>query len=155
MQNHELVARLEEKLEVLLQPKGLEVVDVQYLSFEGSMVLRIFIDNPETGVDLQTCERTSRVISEWLDINDPIPGDSYLLEVSSPGIDRILKKDRDFKRFEGSQVKVKLKQKIDGQRNLKGILVGYDPESITIMVDDKSWQLPRAQIAYTRLDPEI
>lgn len=155
MQVRELTARLEEDLEVLLQGMGLEVVDVQYLSVEGSMVLRVFIDNPEKGVDLNTCEAASRTISKWLDLKDPIPGGSYLLEVSSPGIDRILKKDRDFERFKGSKVKVKMKQKFEGQRHIQGELTGYDQESIMVKAEDKEWILPRNGIAHTRLDPEF
>jgi len=155
LQNQEITARLEVDLEELLQPQGLEVVDVQYLSVEGSMVLRVFIDHPDLGVDIKTCERASRAISEWLDVNDPIPVGGYLLEVSSPGLDRILKKDRDFARFIGSVVKVKLQQKIDGQRNLSGKLVNYDSENIMLLALDKEWILPRDQIAHARLDPEL
>lgn len=155
MQNQEIAALLEENLEVLLQSLGLEVVDVQYLSYEGSMVLRVFVDNPELGVDLSTCERASRAISEWLDINDPIPGGGYLLEVSSPGLDRILKRDRDFNRFMGSEVKVKLKQKMSGQRNLVGKLTGFDTQDIVILVGEEEWKIPRTQIAHCRLEPEI
>ncbi|MGE5454532.1 MAG: ribosome maturation factor RimP [Methylocystaceae bacterium] len=154
MQNQEVAALLEEPLEVLLQTQGLEVVDIQYLSVEGSMVLRVFIDHPELGVNLNTCAQASRLISEWLDKKDPLPGGSYLLEVSSPGIDRVLKKDRDFERFMGSMVKVRLKQKVDGQRNLIGKLSAFDSENIFLLVDEKEWRLPR-EIAQVRLEPEL
>lgn len=154
MKNSELISRLEGDLEKLLAPSGVEVVDVQYLSAHGNMVLRVFIDVPGKSVDLNTCERVSRQISSWLDDKDPIDG-PYLLEVSSPGIDRILKKDRDFERFNGQKVKVQLKEKWNNKRNIIGMLAGYNENEILIDGEEQRMAIPRHIISKVRLMAEI
>lgn len=100
---------IEEAVEALLEPildaDGIELVDVEYVR-ERNWILRIFIDK-EGGVDLADCQSISEKASEILDEKDIIP-DNYMLEVSSPGLDRVLKKDKDFRRYAGSDVDVKL-----------------------------------------------
>lgn len=100
---------IEEAVEALLEPildaDGIEIVDVEYVR-ERNWILRIFIDK-EGGVDLADCQSISEKAGEILDEKDIIP-DNYMLEVSSPGLDRVLKKDKDFRRYAGSDVDVKL-----------------------------------------------
>lgn len=100
---------IEEAVEALLEPildaDGIELVDVEYVR-ERNWILRIFIDK-EGGVDLADCQSISEKAGEILDEKDIIP-DNYMLEVSSPGLDRVLKKDKDFRRYAGSDVDVKL-----------------------------------------------
>ena len=106
---------IEEAVEALLEPildaDGIELVDVEYVR-ERNWILRIFIDK-EGGVDLADCQSISEKAGEILDEKDIIP-DNYMLEVSSPGLDRVLKKDKDFRRYAGSDVDVKLSAHLEG-----------------------------------------
>lgn len=95
----------EDILDAALAADGIELVDVQYVR-ERNWILRLFIDK-EGGVDLSDCQRVSEKAGAILDEKDLIPG-NYLLEVSSPGVDRVIKKDKDFRRFAGEKVDVKL-----------------------------------------------
>lgn len=104
-------------LDPLLAEKGMELVDVEYVR-ERNWVLRLYIDK-EGGVDLSDCQAVSEAAGALLDEKDLIPG-NYLLEVSSPGVDRVIKKDRDFKRFAGQDVDVKLFAPLDaGKKETK------------------------------------
>ena len=104
--------------------EGLEVVEVEWRA-GGRGVLRIFIDKPE-GVTLADCENVSKQVSTILDVEDVVPGDSYSLEVSSPGLDRKLVKPSDYERFEGKKANIKLHAPRDGRGQFTGRLAGLD-----------------------------
>jgi ribosome maturation factor RimP len=144
----------EQKTEKLLEPiitkNNFELVDVEYVKEGGYWYLRVYIDK-DGGISVDDCEIISRALSDLLDQNDYIP-DAYILEVSSPGLGRQLKKEKDFARSIDQEVEVKLYKAINKQKELVGFLVSYDLEKITIELDDNStMDIPRANIALIRL----
>lgn len=153
MNRHEILQKVEPLLETELESRGIEVVDVQYKSQGGRWVLQVFIDTPE-GVDLDICQKTSELISGILDPQDIIPG-HYVLEVSSPGLDRVLKKPRDFARFKGREVRLKTHQAIAGRKKFKGILLGCADGCIIIEQDGHTIDIPEANLDQARLVPDI
>ncbi len=132
---------------------GYELVDVAFVKEYQRWVLRVFIDHPD-GIGLEDCEKVSKALSAVLDAGDPIPHE-YTLEVSSPGLDRPLKTDDDFQRFQGSTIKVKTFGPIEGRRNFKGSLVGMKDGNIIVSIEGEEKQIPRDQVASARLVPEF
>lgn len=112
---------------------GYELDEVEYVKEYGNMVLTLYIDS-ENGVTIDDCEKVSRAIDPILDENDPIE-EAYYLSVSSIGIDRPLKKDKDFERNMGKKLQVKLYASINKKKELLGVLTGYDEENFTINVE--------------------
>lgn len=112
---------------------GFELDEVEYIKEYGSMVLTLYIDSPN-GVTLDDCERVSRAVEPVLDENDPIE-EAYYLSVSSIGLDRPIKKDKDFQRNIGNKLQVKLYTPVNKKKELTGTLKGFDDESFTIAVD--------------------
>ena len=128
----------EQKTETLLEPiitrLGFELVDVEYVKEGGQWYLRAYIDKPG-GITVDDCEAVSREFSDILDEKDYIE-DSYIFEVSSPGLGRPLKKEKDFKRSLGEEVEVRTYRAIDHQKEFIGILDGYDKDTVTIAYED-------------------
>ncbi len=114
---------LEKKLEPLFENSGFEIVDLKILRGRGFTV-QVFIDKESGGVSLKDCEEWSDKIGSFIDMNSIING-SYTLEVSSPGIDRIIKKPKDFERFKGKDVKIVLKKPFEGTRVYYSKIVGF------------------------------
>lgn len=112
---------------------GYELDEVEYVKEYGNMVLTLYIDS-ENGVTIDDCEKVSRAIDPILDENDPIE-EAYYLSVSSIGIDRPLKKDKDFERNMGKKLQVKLYAPINKKKEFLGVLTGYDEENFTINVE--------------------
>lgn len=134
--------------------EGLEVVDVTFTKEGGQFFLRVFIDKPG-GVGTDDCERLSTRLSELLDEQDPIP-QSYYLEVSSPGLDRPLKRDSDFERFKGQHVKVHMFAPIAGRRRLTGILLGLKEGNVQLDLGKEGIvSIPRKAISQARLAAEL
>ncbi|MBO5197057.1 MAG: ribosome maturation factor RimP, partial [Lachnospiraceae bacterium] len=116
----------------------------------GNYFLRAYIDK-EGGITVDDCEKVSRRLSDLLDEVDFIP-DSYILEVSSPGLGRQLKKDKDFARSIGEEIEIKLYKAVNKRKELTGILIGYDKDTITIEQEDENeLVLERTDIAMVRL----
>ena len=142
--------RTEELLEPLMQEFGFELVDVEYVREGGNWYLRAFIDKPG-GITINDCEAVSRRLSDLLDAEDYIE-ESYTLEVSSPGLGRPLRKDKDLQRSIGEEVDVKLFAPVDHSKEYTGLLQAFDKESITIELEDGTQkQFPRNSIALIRL----
>ena len=143
------MARNEEKVEALITPKveelGYNLYDVEYVKEGKDYYLRIYIEK-ERGIDLNDCELVSNNITEILDKEDYIK-EQYFLEVSSPGIERVLKKDKHLQDNLKSNVSVKLFKPIENQKQYIGILVSFDEENIEIEIQDKTIKLPRTNIA--------
>ncbi len=116
-------------LELLKDRPDLELVDVEYVK-EGDWYLRVFIDK-EGGIDLDDCQELSERLGKVLDEGNQIR-DRYMLEVSSPGLDRVLRKERDFVREMGREVDVSLYAPLDGEKQLTGTLAGYDGKALTL-----------------------
>ncbi|NMB42870.1 MAG: ribosome maturation factor RimP [Clostridiales bacterium] len=147
-ENYEL--RTEKLVEPILEENNFELVDVEYVKEAGSYYLRVYIDK-EGGITINDCELVSRRLSDLLDEEDYIP-DAYILEVSSPGLGRPLKKERDFARSIGKEVDVRLYKQIDKQKEFTGILVSYDEEKVELEIyEDEMIEIPRSNIALIRL----
>ncbi|WP_018250157.1 ribosome maturation factor RimP [Orenia marismortui] len=144
---------VEELAKPIIEEKGLELVDVEYKKEGENWVLRVFIDQ-EDGVSLENCQEISRMLSEQLDIDDPI-ANSYLLEVSSPGIDRPLKTEKDYKRFSGRLIDISTYAPINGQRKLTGELLGLKDDNIEIRIDGDEILVPLDKVSQTRLAIEF
>ena len=110
--------------------EGFELVDVEYVEEGGNRYLRVYVDK-EGGIDIDECGVISEFLSAELDKKDPIP-DAYILEVSSPGAERPLKKPEDFRRAVGKHVYVKTLEPVDGSREFEGTLLAYDEQSVKV-----------------------
>ena len=142
--------KTEELLEPIVSALGFELVDVEYVKEGGTWYLRAYIDKPG-GITVDDCEAVSRQFSDILDEKDYIP-DSYVFEVSSPGLGRPLKKEKDFKRSLGEEVEIRTYRAIDRQKEFTGILKAYDENTVTIAYEDDTEQtFERADIALIRL----
>ena len=126
----DIVKEIENLLAKPAQDLGFELVDAEYAKENGSMVARVFIDK-ENGVSLDDCEKASRLFSDILDGSDVI-ADSYVLEVSSPGLNRALKTEKSFRRFTGSKIRVRTEEPINNQRNFLGELCSFENGIIEI-----------------------
>ncbi len=142
--------KTEELLEPIVRENGFELVDVEYVKEAGTWYLRAYIDKPG-GITVDDCETVSRKFSDILDEKDYIE-DSYIFEVSSPGLGRPLKKEKDFKRSLGEEVEIRTYRAIERQKEFVGILKEYDKETVTIAYEDESTQtLKKSEIALIRL----
>jgi ribosome maturation factor RimP len=131
--------------------EGMEIVDVQLLGGGASRVLRIVIDKPQ-GVSHADCEFISQNVGTILDVEDAVPGGSYTLEVSSPGVERRLSKPQEFERFSGRKIKVVLRQAVEGQRHWAGLLKGVAEGIITLEPSPgKSLRFPLDQVEKANL----
>ena len=149
MTGEELTKLLEPAIEQL----GYELSDLEMNIGARDGVIRLFIDKAD-GVGLEDCETVSSQISALLDVEDLVPG-HYVLEVSSPGLDRRLTKPEHFQRFMGEDVRVKLRFPIEGRRNFRGALKAADKENIEVEVDGEPHRLPMATIQSARLIPTL
>lgn len=126
-----IISKVEEIAGRVGSDAGIEIAGVELLGGGPSRVLRIFIDKPE-GVSHADCEYISQNVGTILDVEDVVPGASYTLEVSSPGVERKLTKPRDFERFTGQKVKVTLRQPVENQRHWVGVLKSFAEGIITL-----------------------
>ncbi|MBD9151165.1 MAG: ribosome maturation factor RimP [Lachnospiraceae bacterium] len=141
--------RAEELLTPIAAANGCEVYDVEYVKEGSDWYLRAYIDKPE-GVSIIDCENVSRAFSDKLDEEDFI-SDAYILEVSSPGLGRALKKDRHLEKSLGEEVEVRTYKPIDKQKEFTGILKSYDKDTITIQTEEKDLVFAKSDIAIIRL----
>jgi ribosome maturation factor RimP len=141
-----------EMLEPGIRSMGYELVGVEYHGGVKGSLLRVYIDS-EQGISADDCQRVSYQVSGVLDVKDPIPG-HYTLEVSSPGLDRLLFRPQDFERYAGQLVRVRMSLPIDGQRRFKGRLLGLQEDAVIIEQDGEQVSLPYEQIEQARLVPE-
>lgn len=146
----EYESRTEKFLLPVLDEHQFELVDVEYVKEAGNWYLRAYIDK-EGGITVDDCEVISRILSDWLDKEDFIQ-DSYIMEVSSPGLGRPLKKDKDFERSLGDEVEIRLFKARSKQKEFTGILKSYDKENVTIEMEDGTEEtFARAELALIRL----
>ena len=143
-------AKTEELLLPIAEENGVEIYDVEYVKEGSDWYLRAYIDK-ENGITVDDCEEVSRALSDLLDEEDLI-SENYILEVSSPGLDRPLKKEKDFARSIGKDVEVKLFKAINKEKEFVGILKAYDEDTVTLeMEDETEMQFKRSDIARIRL----
>lgn len=145
------VEKIAESLAIpIIEEYEFELVDLEYKKEGTNWYLRVYIDKPG-GITLDDCQKVSELLGKELDREDPIKG-NYFLEVSSPGLDRPLKKQRDFDRFKGELVEVKLYRALDGKKVIEGELVGLENNIIKLNVDKVGLvELPKDEVAITRL----
>ena len=144
----------EQKTEGILLPlveqHGFELVDVEYVKEGGTWYLRAYIDK-QGGITVDDCEAVSRALSDILDEKDYID-EAYILEVSSPGLGRPLKKEKDFKRSLGEEVEIRTYRAIDKQKEFVGVLKDYDENTVTIKYEDETTKtFEKKDIALIRL----
>lgn len=142
--------KTEKLLEPIIEKYNYELVDVEYVKEGSNWYLRAYIDK-EGGFTVDDCELVSRELSDLLDEHDYIP-DAYILEVSSPGLGRQLKKEKDYARSINKEVDIKLYKPINKQKEYTGFLIGYDDEKFIIRLEDESiMEIPRQNTAVIRL----
>lgn len=158
MKQDDILQRLFALAEPVCADAGYCLVDVEHKQSPQGWVVRVYIDVPEgaTGkISFADCERVSHELSAILDVEDVI-SHAYHLEVSSPGLDRPLRKSSDFQRFIGHEAKISLRTGVDGRRNYRGYLTGVsdDGSLVTIAVDGTDMTLPLADLSSARLVPD-
>ena len=141
--------KTEELVMPLIEQNNFELVDVEYVKEGSNWYLRVYIDK-ENGINVDDCELISRALSDLLDEKDFIE-EAHILEVSSPGLGRPLKKEKDFARSIGEEVDVKLYRMKNGRKDYTGFLKAYDKETITIEEDEEEVVFLRSEVALVRL----
>jgi ribosome maturation factor RimP len=150
----EIIVKLQELIQPLLEAQGLELVETQLLRpRRGRGTLRLFLDRPG-GITLEDITRISRVVGELLDVHDLIPG-SYNLEVSSPGLTRELKKPADYQRYVGRLVRITTRAPWEGRQVHRGILQGLEDDMVCLKEGEALSRIPLQDIARARLDLDL
>ncbi|MGI2327189.1 ribosome maturation factor RimP [Planococcus sp. YIM B11945] len=152
------MSKITETVEQIAQPivdeLNLELVDVEFLKEGRNWFLRVYVDNPEAPIDIDQCALVSEKLSEVLDKEDPIE-QNYFLEVSSPGAERPLKKDKDFKKALGRFIYIKTYEAIEGSKEFEGYLLAYNDDEVEIEIKIKTRRktivVERKKIAVIRL----
>lgn len=144
-----LVLRLTQLVAPVVDDFGCELVELQFRREAAGWVLRLIIDH-ENGIGIDDCARISREVAHLLEVEDPIE-QAYSLEVSSPGLDRPLKKERDFVRCKGKKAKVVVREPIDGQNSFIGLIEEVTQESVTLRTDHGIIEIPFARMKKARL----
>lgn len=153
MSKEKVDQKVEKLFTPLLKNLGYEIVAVEYVKEGREWYLRFFIDKPK-GITIDDCELVSRKIEEVLDASDVIQG-SYILEVSSPGIERPLKKDEDFLKYQGELVQINTFKPLDGQKIFKGQLKASSAEEICLLVGNREIKIPRTAVSNAHLAVDI
>ena len=150
MKFESLLREVREVVEPILESQGFELVDLEYQRESQGWVLRIYLDR-EGGVNLEDCAGVSHEVGAILEVKDLIPS-AYILEVSSPGLTRPLKKPEDFNKFRNQMVKIKLYEPLEGRRNFKGTLLGLEGDRVRVEVEQRIYELPLQRIAKANLE---
>jgi ribosome maturation factor RimP len=154
MKIEELRTTLKGLIDPVVRAAGVELYDLEVGRMKGKILLRVYIDR-EVGVTIDDCEAVSREIEAMLDVEDPIPT-SYVLEVSSPGLDRPLKKPKDFKRFSGKKVRLVTREPIEKQNFFVGeIELATDDTVVLLLPRDRKIAIPYDNISRARLEVEV
>jgi ribosome maturation factor RimP len=147
----DMVQRIENLVSPALEAIGIELLEIEYRKEHGDQMLRLFIDREE-GIDLSTCTLATKAIQDLIE-QEKIKYDH--LEMSSPGFNRLLKKDKDFLKFQGERVKVRTLQPLEGQKNFQGRLRAVDEQVLNLEIEGELKTIPREMVSIVRLDPEI
>ncbi|HEU5298612.1 MAG TPA: ribosome maturation factor RimP [bacterium] len=146
---------MEELVAPIAARMGLETVDVQIHGEAQGTVLRVLMDRPDGGITVEECARVSEQLSRQLDLYDLFPH-AYTLEVSSPGLDRPLRSDAEYRRFAGRRAEIQTQEAINGQRRFRGTVLGVVGDAVVLQLEDRQVQIPKAAIqrAHLVVDPE-
>lgn len=146
----DIEARTEKLVMPIIEANKLELVDVEYVKEGSDYYLRVYADK-EGGITINDCEIVNRALGDLLDKDDYI-GDAYILEVSSPGLTRPLKKEKDYKRSVGRVIEIKTFAAVDGLKEFEGVLLSYDADSVLIELEDGAGKkIERKNISMIRL----
>ena len=149
MNRSEYESRTEELLDPILKERGFELVDVEFVKEGGSWYLRSYIDKPG-GITIDDCETVSRLLEASLDREDFIR-EAYVLEVSSPGLGRPLKKEKDYIRNEGKEIELRLYQSFEHEKEWRGVLKEWTKDSVTVITSDgRELQFKKKELALVR-----
>ena len=149
MKRTEIESYVEELVMPIIEEGNFELVDVEYVKEGANWYLRVYADK-EGGITIDDCVTISRALEVQLDEKDLIP-DAYILEVSSPGLGRQLKKEKDYQRRIGKEVEIKLYKARNKQKELEGILKDFDSDTFTITIDGEDTRFEKKEIAMMRL----
>jgi ribosome maturation factor RimP len=154
MKLEELAGKIRELIEPAIDSMGVELDDMELGRMKGKILLRVYIEK-QGGVSIDDCEKVSREIATVLDVEDPVPG-AYVLEVSSPGLDRPLRKPRDFIRFSGKKVRVVTNEPVDKQTFFVGKIENATDEDVMLVLQkDKKITISYNNISKARLEVEV
>lgn len=149
--------RIRQLVEPVIESEDMELIDVECLKMRSRWVVRIYMDK-ETGITLDNCSEISNQVGDILDIHEVLPG-SYTLEVSSPGLDRPLARDKDFLKYRGCKVHVRVTEKLEGIRNFRGKLVDFCEEKgkkvLVIDITGKTYRIPRDMVVKVNIEYEF
>jgi ribosome maturation factor RimP len=148
-----LVEEVREIAEPILTSEGYELVDLEYRRETHGWVLRFYLDR-EGGVTVEECAEVSGEVGAVLEVKDIIPN-PYILEVSSPGLTRPLKKPEDFNKYRNRLVKIRLQEPLEGRKNFKGTLLGLEGEKVRLEIEGRVYDLPFQGIAKAHLEIEF
>lgn len=153
MQPHE--EQIRQLAEPILASAGRELVQVECLKMKARWLVRLYIDRPEGGVTLDDCALISNQLGDLLDVHDVPPG-PYTLEVSSPGLDRPLHRDKDFLKYRGARINLRLEDKIEGRRHFRGELIDYEDADggkvLVVKADGQTFRIPRKAVVKANLE---
>ncbi len=141
---------VEDLLTPILQEMNLELVDIQYQKEGSNWFLRVFIDNETGTIDIEECKAVSERLSARLDEVDPIPT-AYFLEVSSPGAERPLRKEKDFQKAIGKHVHVTTREPVEGHTVFEGQLTAFDGQRLTVKEAKQTFVIPLEQVDTARM----
>lgn len=145
--------QITDMLRQTVEALGFDLWGVEYMSQGRHSVLRVYIDRPE-GIGVEDCAAVSEQVSGILDVEDPISSE-YTLEVSSPGVDRLLFRPEQYSGYVGEWIELRLRSAFDGRRKFKGVLKGLEGEDVVIQVDDHEYLLPHDTIEKARVQPRL
>ena len=152
MDNQAIIKKLEDLVTPVLENLGYELIEREFLNDSGRWIVRLYIDK-EGGVTIDDCKRVSHGVESLIEVEEVIPV-RYDLEVSSPGVNRPLRRRKDFERFSESPVRLKTLHPVNGRSNYKGILKGVDGDDILVLVDDVTHRIPLGELSRARLEQE-
>ncbi|MDD3925160.1 MAG: ribosome maturation factor RimP [bacterium] len=148
-----LVERLEAVIEPILARESYELVDIEFSRVGKHSYLRLFVDK-EGGVTLEDCEHISRTVGAYLDEGDLVE-EAYHLEVSSPGLDRVVKKEKDFRRFAGRKISITTFAPVEDRKKFSGTLKGMDEGKVLVEVENVTYAVPLEDISKAKLALEL
>jgi ribosome maturation factor RimP len=145
--------QITDMLRTTVEALGYELWGIEYLSQGRHSVLRVYIE-AENGIAVEDCARVSEQVGSVLDVEDPIAGE-YTLEVSSPGMDRLLFRLDQYPAYVGEVLEMRLRVPFEGRRKFKGVLTGIEGEDVVILVDDHEYLLPHSAVDKARIEPRV
>jgi ribosome maturation factor RimP len=153
LKTDKIIEEIKAVVEPIVQSQGMELVDLEYQREGRGWVLRVFLDR-EGGITVENCAEASGEIGATLEVKDFIPN-PYILEVSSPGLDRPLKKPEDFIKYQNHQIKLKTFEPIEGRKNFKGLLLGMETGKVRLEVESRVYEIPLQAISKANLEFEF